>query len=146
MAAIYDHRPPRAIQPVHAVLLAATIPLFLGGLLSDVAYTRSYEIQWSNFSAWLIAGGMVFTGLALLWSLIDLIRADRRGRPFIYFLLLLATFVLGLVNSFVHARDAWGTMPDGVILSAIVTVLAILATWIGFSSLRPASLRAGEMK
>ena len=137
MAVTVDQRPARAIQPLHAVLLAATIPLLLGGLLSDIAYASSYEIQWSNFAAWLIAGGVVFAGLALLWALIDLVRADRRrGRPLIYFLLLLATFVLGLINSFVHARDAWGTMPDGLILSAIVAVLAILATWLGFSSLR----------
>ena len=137
MAAIDHQRPARAIQPLHAVLLAATIPLFLGGLLSDIAYTRSYEIQWSNFAAWLIAGGMVFTGLALLWSLVDLVRPGRsRGRPFLYCLLLLATFVIGLVNSFVHARDAWGTMPEGLILSAVVAALAVAATWLGFSSLR----------
>ncbi|WP_119681590.1 DUF2231 domain-containing protein [Indioceanicola profundi] len=137
MAVTVDHRPARAIQPFHAVLLAATIPLFLGALLSDIAYARSYQIQWTNFASWLIAGGMVFTGFALLWSLIDLIRADRRkGRPLIYFLLLFAMFVLGLINALVHARDAWGAMPEGLILSAVVAVLAIVATWVGFSSLR----------
>jgi len=118
------------------VLLAATVPLFLGGLLSDVAYAASYEIQWSNFAAWLIAGAMVFTGCALLWALVELLRAEqRRGQPLIYLFLLLAVFALGLINSFIHARDAWGTMPQGLILSAIVAVLAIGATWIGFSSL-----------
>lgn len=137
MAVTVDHRPARTIHPLHAVLLAATIPLFLGGLLSDIAYARSYQIQWTNFASWLIAGGMVFTGFALLWSLIDLIRADRRkGRPLISFLLLLAMVVLGLINAFVHARDAWGAMPEGLILSAVVAVLAIVATWVGFSSLR----------
>lgn len=78
MAVAYDERPARAIQPFHAVLLAATIPLFLGGLLSDIAYTSTYQIQWSNFASWLIAGGVAFTGFALLWAFIDLIRADRR--------------------------------------------------------------------
>jgi uncharacterized membrane protein len=142
VVATIDQRPARAIQPFHAALLAATIPPFLGGLLSDIAYTSTYEIQWSNFASWLIAGGVAFTGFALLWAFIDLIRADRRrGRPLIYFLLLLATFVLGLINSFVHARDAWATMPGGLILSAIVTVLAILATWLGFSSLRVGAMK-----
>jgi uncharacterized membrane protein len=142
MAVTYEQRPARAIQPFHAVLLAATIPLFLGGLLSDIAYSTTYEIQWSNFASWLIAGGVAFTGFTLLWACIDLIRAvRRRGRPLIYCLLLLATFVLGLINSFVHARDAWATMPGGLILSAIVTVLAILATWLGFSSLRVGAMK-----
>jgi hypothetical protein len=44
-------------------------------------------------------------------------------------------FALGLINSFVHARDAWGSMPEGLILSLLVTVLAVAATWIGYSSL-----------
>ena len=142
MATIESRTVARAIHPLHAVLLAATLPLFLGGLLSDLAYVNSYEIQWINFAAWLIAGGMVFTGLALLWAVIELIRSrPRRGRPLLYFLLLLAVFVLGLLNSFQHARDAWGTMPGGLILSAIVALLAIAAAWVGFSS-----LRAGETK
>jgi uncharacterized membrane protein len=133
---------PRPIHPFHAVLLAATLPLFLGGLLSDVAYSNSYEIQWINFAAWLIAGGMVFTGLALLWAFTALLRADRRrGRPLLYFLLLLGVFAIGLVDSFQHARDAWATMPASLVLSAIVALLALAATWVGFSS-----LRAGETK
>ncbi|KAA0682817.1 DUF2231 domain-containing protein [Roseomonas genomospecies 6] len=147
MVAIVDHsRPARAIHPLHAVLLAATLPLFLGGLLCDFAYSRSYEIQWSNFASWLIAGGMVFAGLSLLWAFIDLFRAGRRrGRAVAYFVLLLITFALGLVNAFVHARDAWGTMPEGLILSAAVAVTAALATWFGFSSLRM-DPRTGEMR
>lgn len=145
MAAVIDqrphYRPARGIHPLHAVLLAATIPLFLGGLLSDIAYSSTYEIQWNNFAAWLIAGGMVFAGFALLFSLIDLFRAHgRRKQALLTFVLLLVTFALGLVNSFVHARDAFGTMPDGLILSAIVAAAAVLATWIGFASLRVGAL------
>jgi uncharacterized membrane protein len=141
LAATAD-RPARAIHPLHAVLLAATIPMFLGGLLGDVAYARTYEIQWSHFAAWLIAGGMVFTALALLWGFFALFRADaHRGRQAVYFLLLLAIFVLGLVNSFTHARDAWGTMPEGLVLSAVVAVLAVVATWLGFSTLRAGATR-----
>ncbi len=56
VTAIVDQRPVKSIHLLHAVLLAATLPLFLGGLLSDIAYALSYEIQWSNFAAWLIAG------------------------------------------------------------------------------------------
>lgn len=113
------------------------MPLFIGALLSDLAYDGSYELQWSHFAAWLTAGAMVFAGLALLWALIDLIRKDRKsGSVLLYFLLLLAVFLLGLINSFVHARDAWATMPDGLILSAVLAVLSIAANWIGFSTLR----------
>jgi uncharacterized membrane protein len=123
-------------------LLAGTVPLFLGGLLSDIAYYQSYQIQWSNFAAWLIAGGLVFCGLALVFALVNLIRAEHKtGRPVVYFLLLLVTWVLGLVNAFEHAKDAWAVMPSGLVLSVIVTVLAIVAAWTGLNNLN--NVRSG---
>jgi uncharacterized membrane protein len=123
-----------SLHPLHAVLLAGTVPLFLGVLLSDIAYASSYEVQWKNFASWLIVGGLVFGGFALLWALIGLFRADRRGR--FYFLVLLASWVVGFVNALVHAMDAWASMPEGLILSAIVAVLAVVATGLGFSTVR----------
>lgn len=117
---------------VHTTLLAGTVPLFLGALLSDIAYYKSYQIQWSNFASWLIAGGLLFCGLALLFALINLVRArEKKGQPLVYFVVLLATFVLGLVNAFQHAKDAWAAMPGGLVLSVIVTVLACAAVWFG---------------
>src|SRR3546814_21117382 len=71
--------PAAFVHPAHAVLLAGGLPLFLGGLLSDIGYAASYQIQWTNFASWLIAGALVFSGFALLWALVDLIRARRRS-------------------------------------------------------------------
>ncbi|WP_409488336.1 DUF2231 domain-containing protein [Pseudomonas promysalinigenes] len=124
-------------SPLHAILLAGTVPLFLGALLSDIAYYMSYQIQWSNFAAWLIAGGLLFCGLALLFALANLVRARRKaGRPTIYLLLLLVTWVLGLINAFEHAKDAWAVMPAGLVLSVIVSILACVAAGLGLSDLR----------
>ncbi|WP_017478732.1 DUF2231 domain-containing protein [Pseudomonas sp. PAMC 26793] len=123
--------------PLHATLLAGTVPLFLGALLSDIAYYQTYQIQWSNFAAWLIAGGLVFCGLAWLFALANLLRAEpKAGRPTVYFLLLLVTWALGLVNAFEHAKDAWAVMPSGLVLSAVVTLLACVTTWVGLTNLR----------
>ncbi|MFJ4142013.1 DUF2231 domain-containing protein [Pseudomonas sp. NPDC089734] len=123
--------------PLHAILLAGTVPLFLGALLSDLAYFNTFQIQWSNFASWLIAGGLLFCGLALLFALANLIRAEQKsGRPRVYFLLLLVSWVLGLINAFEHAKDAWATMPLGLLLSVVVTVLSIAAAWTGLTSLR----------
>lgn len=124
-------------NPLHATLLAGTVPLFLGALLSDIAYFRSYQIQWSNFASWLIAGGLVFCGLAILFALINLIRATfKQGRPLIYFLLLATTWGLGFINALQHAKDAWAVMPAGLVLSSIVLLLACAATWVGLTNLR----------
>ena len=135
MATAIDRAYRSALHPVHAVLLAGSIPLFLGALLSDLAYSASYQLQWTNFASWLIVGGLVFTGFALLWALVGLFRADRRKRRSLLFvLLLLATWIFGFVNALVHAKDAWATMPDALVLSVIVAALALAATWIGFSN------------
>ncbi|MBX8553254.1 hypothetical protein K5D43_02070 [Pseudomonas cichorii] len=124
-------------SPLHAILLAGTVPLFLGALLSDIAYFKTFQIQWSNFASWLIAGGLVFCGLALLFALVNLIRAEHKaGRPVVYFLLLLGTWVLGLINAFEHAKDAWAVMPSGLVLSVIVTLMSVVAAWIGLTNLR----------
>jgi uncharacterized membrane protein len=106
-------------------------------LLSDIAYYKTYEVQWSNFASWLIVGGLLFGGLALLFAIVNLIRADRKaGRPVAYFVLLLVTWVLGLINAFEHAKDAWAAMPSGLILSVIVTLLSCASAWVGLSSAR----------
>lgn len=125
------------LHPLHAVLLAGMLPLFLGALLSDIAYSRSYEIQWTNFASWLIAGALVFCGFALLWAVVDLLRVDQRGRrSWLYVSLLLGTFLLGFVDALIHAKDAWASMPEGLIVSMIVALFAVAAIWIGLSGVR----------
>ena len=132
----------RPLHPLHAILLAGTVPVFLGALLSDLAYSASYQLQWKNFASWLIVGGLLFAGLPLLWTIVDLVRAGRRGRrPVLYLLLLLAVWILGFVNALVHARDAWASMPTALILSAVVVLLVIAATWSGVSTLRAGAAR-----
>src|SRR5690625_1939897 len=103
-------------------------------MLSDIAYSVSYEIQWNNFSSWLIAGGLVFGGFALLLAIIDLVRSDHRSAySFVYPVLLIVAWVIGFLNSLVHAKDAWASMPTGLILSVIVFILVGAATWVGFA-------------
>lgn len=132
-----------ALHPLHAIFLAFPLPLFLGALLSDLAYYSTFHVQWLNFSAWLNAGGLLMGAFALIWALIDLIRgrAGRRGRPLVYAIVLAAMWVLGFINALVHAKDAWATMPAGLYLSAIVAVLALVATWIGYSGFRSREVR-----
>lgn len=128
----------RVLHPVHAVLLASTLPLFLGALLSDWAYSSTYEVQWINFASWLNASAMVLAGLALAWAVIDFFRSDvgRDRRSALYLLALIATFVVGFITALIHSKDAWATMPAGLILSLITFLLALAAVWLGFSTLR----------
>ncbi len=138
MAATSTPRFPRPLHPLHAILLAFPLPLFLGALISDLAYRASFHVQWANFSSWLIAGGLLVGGFAVLWALIDLIRSGRPGRKrtAIYFVVLVAMWVLGFVNALVHAKDAFAIMPEGLYLSAVAAFLALVAAWIGYSGFR----------
>src|SRR5690242_11872355 len=44
----------RPIHPLHAMLVALPLPMFLGALFSDLAYTRTFQVQWLNFASLLI--------------------------------------------------------------------------------------------
>jgi uncharacterized membrane protein len=124
------------------VLLAGTATLFLSAALSDAVYASTYEIQWTNFASWLIVGGLVSGTIALLFAIIDLSRpAPRAPGILVYAVLLLATWVVGFFNALMHARDAWGSMPGGLVLSVIATLLACVATWLGFATPRIGSSR-----
>jgi uncharacterized membrane protein len=131
----------RSLHPLHAMLLAFPLTTFLGAWISDLAYAATYEIQWSNFAAWLIVGGLIGGGAALAWVLLELALdcAARTLRAIVYAALLALMWLLALINALVHGKDAWGIMPEAVWLSAITTLLAFAAAWIGFSG-----LRAGE--
>ena len=121
---------------MHAVITTSCVPLFIGALLSDWAYSSSQQTQWVNFAAWLIAGGLLIAGLALLWGAVDVLRASANRHRFAlgYLSLLLATFVVGFIDALVHAKDGWAAMPTGLILSAAVVVLAVAASAIGLAA------------
>jgi uncharacterized membrane protein len=123
---------------LHAVLLAGALPLLLGALLADLAYSMTFEVQWKNFASWLLVGALVFSGFAMVWAIVDVLRlaAERSAQRVAYAVALLVLWVLGFINSLVHAGDAWGSMPAGLVLSAILVMLALAATWLGFSNYR----------
>jgi uncharacterized membrane protein len=123
------------LNPVYLVLLIAPFPLFLGALFADIAYSSSYQVQWTNFASWLIAGGLVFCGGSFLWTLVEILRTDRAGqRPVLALILLLATWLTAFINVLTHAKDAWASMPSGLFLSIIVTALMLASLW---AALRP---------
>ncbi|TKA97612.1 hypothetical protein FAZ78_05050 [Cereibacter changlensis] len=125
----------RFVHPLHAVLLAFVFPLFLGTLAADIAYWRSAEIQWTNFAQWLNAGGLLVGGFALLAALVSLVRHRKFAirRPAVYFVVLLAAWIVGFVNALVHSKDAWAIMPEALWWSGAAALLALVATWLGYA-------------
>lgn len=127
------------LHPVHAILLGFPIALFSSALVADVAYLQTAEMQWSNFSAWLITGALVAGGLVLIWAVISLIfRWEWKGerkRHLSYVLILATMLALGLVNILKHSMDAWSSVEAfGLLLSVLCTVLALLAGAIAYTN------------
>lgn len=127
------------INPLHAIGLSFPVALFPAALVTDIAYLRTEELQWTNFSSWLIAGGLVFTGAVLAWALISLVLTFRGGgrlRPALYAGLLALLFALGLVNAFQHSRDGWSSVgTTGLVLSIVSSLLALAAAVIAHTRL-----------
>jgi uncharacterized membrane protein len=131
------------LHPLHAIFLAFPLPLFLGALISDYAYTSSYQVQWVNFAQWLLAGGLLIGSLAVIWAAVGVVRSEPIGkrRHVVYLVVLIAMWVLGLIDSFIHAKDAFASMPAGLYLSAIVALLAVVAAWIGYSGFQTVEMQ-----
>lgn len=125
-------------NPVHAILLGFPIALFSSALVTDIVYLRTAELQWTNFSAWLISGALLFGGLVLAWALIGLVldlRAPGQRRRLIYPGVLAVMWILGLVNAFKHSQDGWSSVGAfGLVLSILCTLLALAAGYIAHSS------------
>ncbi len=131
----------RVPHPLHAILLAFPVALFSCALLSDITYLKSAEMQWSNFSAWLITGGLIFGAPVLLWAVIAFVRARKgptRTPALAYFLLVLVMWIAGLVNAFKHSQDAWSSVGTaGVTLSVVSALAAIGAAWLLHAAKEP---------
>lgn len=105
---------------------------FLGCLVTDLAYWRTAEMMWADFSAWLVTIGAVLAFLALIAAVFDAAtgRLDRlRPNPWSVVLGYGVVLLAAIVNAMVHTRDAWtSVVPWGVSLSAL-TVVLVLITW-----------------
>ena len=130
----------RLLHPLHAVLLAFPVAFSCAAVASDVTYLNSEVVQWSHFSAWLIAGTALFGGLVLLWAVVAFLFARRsglQGRALTYLVLVAAMWVLSVLNSLHHARDAWGSVGTlGLALSIVTALLALIAAFVGHSAVR----------
>jgi uncharacterized membrane protein len=103
---------------------------FVAALIFDIIYARSGEILWMKSAAWLIAIGLLF---AIIPRLVNLgqVWFGRGLRPrglVIDFWLNLLAIVAATFNAFVHSRDAYAVIPEGLWLSAITVVLLCVAS------------------
>jgi uncharacterized membrane protein len=123
-------------HPLHVMLVPVPITCFAGTLVTDIAYAASANMQWANFSAWLLTAGLVVALFAVIAGLIDFL-GDRRIRDlravWIHAVGNAIALVLALFNIFVHSRDAYtSVVPTGLILSALTVLILLVTGWMGW--------------
>jgi uncharacterized membrane protein len=137
-----------ARRPVHAMLIPFPIACFIGTFLTDLAYWRTAEMMWANFSAWLVTVGVIVGWLAAIAGLIDflsnrLIRMQPPAWPHV--IGNAVVLVLATVNMFVHSRDGWtSVVPWGLVLSGLVVLILLFTTWMGWSMVYRYRVGVGE--
>lgn len=123
-------------HPIHPMLVPFPIVCFVGTLVTDIAYWRTADMQWANFSAWLLTIGLVISIFVVIAGLVDFF-ADRRIRAlrpaWIHGVGNALALALSIFNAFVHSRDAYtSVVPTGLILSALVVVILLVTGWNGW--------------
>ena len=133
---------PRLLHPFFVGLGGA---LLMSALFTDTMYSSNSLMQWSNFSAWLILGGLVLALVAAVALVIDIFAFGTGPISWIDFGLLGSAAILSIFNELVHTRDAWtSVVPTGVTLSLIVTVLLLIVGVRGWTVTRDRIAEAGE--
>lgn len=124
--------------PLHPIVLGLPFICFLAAMVTDIAYVRSYDVAWKNFSDWLLAGGMVLGALVAIVGIVDLLRPAVRANRLLtpYAIAYTVAMLLALVNNFIHSRDAYGAMPAGLILSVLTVLVLTGASALGAILLR----------
>ena len=124
-------------HPIHVMLVPFPIVCFTLALLTDIAYWRTSNMMWTEFSAWLLLGGIAFGVLAAVFGAIDFfasrgIRAQRPAWP--HAIGNAVALVLAFINNLIHSADGWtSVVPWGLTLSALTVLVLLVTGWLGGS-------------
>jgi uncharacterized membrane protein len=122
--------------PLHHALTGFPTACFTGALLTDIVYWNTAEMQWANFSAWLLAFGLLMAAFAIVAGVVDAVMGWRlaggRRPALVHVIGYILAVLAALLNSFVHSRDAYtSVVPLGLLLSLLTVVILSVTGWWG---------------
>jgi len=128
----------RLAYAVFALLNPIPFGLFVAVLIFDTIYVYNANVFWVKSAAWLNVIGLVFAIVPRLINLVHVWIPARRSSQVekLNFWLNLVAIIAAIVNAFVHSRDAYGAMPEGIWLSTVTVIL--IATGYLISALQQA--------
>jgi uncharacterized membrane protein len=125
-------------HPILRILVSFPIACFWGALVTDLAYAWTADMMWANFSAWLLATGMLMGILGAIVGFVHILahpRARSLRTVFVLFVGSLVVLALEGLNNLVHSRDAWtSVVPLGLAISAITVVVMLITIFLGSGS------------
>jgi uncharacterized membrane protein len=119
---------------LHPLLIGSGAALLIGTLVTDLLYWQTASMQWETFSIWLLTAGLILAALAGLAFLLDVLLRRVGAIAWWRFAALTAAALLSLLNAFIHSRDGYtSVVPEGLVLSTIVTLILLAIGWRGWS-------------
>jgi uncharacterized membrane protein len=119
---------------LHPPFVSAGAAVLIAAFVTDYMYYTTSLMQWANFSAWLIAGGLVLALVASIFLLIDVLLGHAGTLHRLEFIGLVVVVVLSIFNVLIHSRDAWtSVVPSGIIISAICAILLLVMSFRGWT-------------
>lgn len=122
-------------QPIYPMLAQFPVVCFWLTLFTDIAYWRTANLMWQDFSSWLLFAGLVFGALAALAGIVDFFL--RRTGLALYPVWPrvvggIVVLLLAFLNSLVHAGDGWtAVVPWGLTLSVVTVLVMVVVDWLG---------------
>jgi uncharacterized membrane protein len=124
------HPRSRAAAVIFELLDPLPYALFVAALIFDATYAGTAEILWLKAAAWLICIGLVCAVIPRLINLVQVWVTGQGPRPLarrLAFWMNAAAIVAAIFNAFVHSRDAYASMPEGLWLSILTVALVVAA-------------------
>ncbi len=120
-------------HPIHTMLAPIPFNCFLGTLVTDIVYWRTADMQWANFSVWMLTVGLLMSVLVVVFGLIDLVlgrRVRTQRATWLHGLGEIVAVALAIFNAFIHSRDAYtSVVPTGLALSALTVAILFVTGW-----------------
>ncbi len=125
-----EQQPSTTVAVLFNLLNPIPFGFFVASLIFDALYTNTAVLMWLKASAWLIVIGLIF---AVIPRFINLAQVwfprskSSSGFDKLAFFLYLVGIASAIVNAFVHGRDAYATVPQGLWLSILTVVLLVVS-------------------
>ncbi|HEY0747703.1 MAG TPA: DUF2231 domain-containing protein [Steroidobacteraceae bacterium] len=113
-------------ESIYGLLNPIPFGFFTAALIFDIIYFNSAEILWDKGAAWLIVFGLLIAAVPRLVNLAQVWITSRHSATRtdkLDFWFNLAAIVVAIINAFVHSRDAYAVVPEGLWLSICTVIL-----------------------